>query len=69
MCAAFEDGLARLLWIGQHRGVDVDHHLVALAGGAGIEPVMQRRLRQQGQGIGLLLGPRGRFRGNVSEPC
>jgi hypothetical protein len=29
---------------------------------------MQGRLREQGQGIGPLLGRRGRFRGNVPEP-
>jgi hypothetical protein len=63
-----QDGLARLLRIGQHLGVDVDHHLVALARGAGIEAVVQGRLREQGQRIRLLLADRGRFRGNVPEP-
>jgi hypothetical protein len=43
--AVLEDRLARLLRIGQHLGVDVDHHLVALPWGAGIEAVVQRRLR------------------------
>jgi len=37
--AVLEQGLARLIRIGQHLGVDVDHHLVALARGAGIEVV------------------------------
>ncbi len=37
--AAVEHGLPRLIRIGQHLGVDVDHHLVALARGAGIEVV------------------------------
>ena len=45
----------------------MDHHLVALPRGAGIEVVVQGRFREQGQGIGLLLGHRGRFRGNVPE--
>jgi hypothetical protein len=54
--APFEDRLPRLIRIRQRRGVDVDHHLVALTRSAGIELVMQRRLRQQGQRIGLLLG-------------
>jgi hypothetical protein len=49
--AAFEDRLPRLLPIGQHRGVDVDHHLVALPRRAGIEAVVQGRLREQGQRI------------------
>jgi len=38
--AVLEDRLPRLIRIGQRRGVDVDHHLVALARGAGIEPLM-----------------------------
>ncbi|MEK7444133.1 MAG: hypothetical protein AABZ70_04690 [candidate division NC10 bacterium] len=59
--AVLEDRLARLIRIGQRLGVDVDHHLIALARGAGIEPVMEGRLREQGQRIGLLLGQRGRF--------
>ena len=36
-----EDGLAGLIRVRQHRGIDVDHHLVALARGAGIEPVVR----------------------------
>ena len=35
--AVLEDALTGLLRIGQHGGIDVDHHLVALARGAGIE--------------------------------
>jgi hypothetical protein len=57
--AVLEDGLARLIRIGERRGVDVDHHLIALARGAGIELVMERCLREKGQRIRLLLG-RGR---------
>ena len=66
--AALEDGLPRLLRISQDWGVDVDHHLVALPRSAGIEAVVQDRLREQGQGIRLLLGDWRRFRGNVPEP-
>ena len=43
----------------------MNHHLVALPRGAGIEAVVQGRLGEQGEGIGLLLGDRGRFRGNA----
>jgi hypothetical protein len=57
--AVLEDGLARLIRIGERRGIDVDHHLIALARGAGIEFVMEGRLREKGQRIRLLLG-RGR---------
>jgi len=53
--------MARLLRIGQHRGVDMHHHLVALPRRAGIEALVQGRLREQGQGIGPLLRPGGRF--------
>ncbi len=35
--AVLEHGLPRLIRIGQHLGIDVDHHLVALVRGAGIE--------------------------------
>jgi hypothetical protein len=37
--AVLEHGLARLIRIGQHLGIDVNHHLIALARGAGIEVV------------------------------
>ena len=66
--AVLEDGLARLLRLGQRLGVDVDHHLVAFARGAGIEPVLERRLRKEGQRVGLPLGQGRRFLGNVSAP-
>jgi type I restriction enzyme M protein len=49
--APFEDGLAGLLRVGQHRGVDMNHHLVPLARGAGFDPVVERRLREQGQRV------------------
>ncbi len=45
--AVLESGLARLIRIGQHRGVDMDDHLVALPRRARIEGVVQRRLRHQ----------------------
>ena len=41
----FQHGLAGLLRVRQHRRVDVDHHLVPLARRAGIDPVVERRLR------------------------
>ena len=62
-----EDRLARMLGVGQHRGVDVDHDLVALAGSPGIEPVVQRGLGQQGQGVGLLLRHRGGLSGTAAD--
>ena len=53
--AVLEDGLAGMIGVRQHRGVDVDDDLVALARGAGIDAVVEGRLGQQGQGVGLLL--------------
>jgi len=47
----------------------VDDHLVALTGGAGIEPVVQGGLGEQGERVRPLLLHRGRFRGNVSGPA
>jgi hypothetical protein len=60
-----EDGLAGLIRIREDRGVDMDDDLVALARGAGIELVVESRLREKGQRVRLLLGHRGRFRGNA----
>jgi hypothetical protein len=60
---AIEDGLARRLAIGQHRGVDVNDDLVALAWGARVEIVMERGLREKSQRVSLLLFDRGRFCG------
>ena len=48
-------GLAGGLRVRQHRGVDVDDHLVPLARRARVELVVQRALGQQPQRIGLLL--------------
>jgi hypothetical protein len=64
-CAVLEDGLAGLLRVGEDGGIDVDHYLVALGRRAGIDAVVQRRLREQGEGVRLLLDHRRRFRGNV----
>ncbi len=64
----FEDGLPRLVAIREHRGVDVDHDLVSISRGAGIDAVMQSRLGEQRQRVGLLLGHRRCFRGNVARP-
>jgi hypothetical protein len=44
----------------EDRGIDVDHHLVALARGAGVDAVVEGRLREQRQRIGLLLDHRRR---------
>ena len=41
----FQHGLAWLIWVRQHRRVDVNHYLIPLARRAGIDPVVQRRLR------------------------
>ena len=48
--------MAGLIRVRQHRGVDVDHNLVPLAGGAGIEFVMEGRLGQERQRVRLMLG-------------
>ena len=66
MRPVLQDGLAGLLRVRQRRGIHVDHHLVPLAGRAGIELVMQGRLRQQRQRVRLLLGQGRRRPGRVS---
>jgi hypothetical protein len=66
--APLEEGLAGLVRICQDLGVDMYHHLVALSRSARIEAVMQGRLGEKGQAIGLLLGDRRRLRGNVPRP-
>jgi len=53
--AVLERGLARLVRVGQHGGVHVGHHLVPLAPRAGIESLLEGRLRHQREGVGLLL--------------
>jgi hypothetical protein len=47
--------MAGLLRIREHGRVDVHHHLVPLARGAGIELLVQRCLREQRERVCLLL--------------
>ncbi len=61
----FQHGLAGLLGIREHCGVHVDHDLIALARGAGVDLAMQRGLGQQGQRVGLLLGASRRRHGGI----
>ena len=63
--AVVEDRLAGRISVRQHRRVDVDHDLVALARGAGIDSVVERRFGDEGQRVRLLLRHRGRLRRNV----
>ena len=63
----FENGLAGLLRIRQHWRIDVDHHLVPFSRRAGIEPVVKRCLREQGQRVRLLLGHRRGVRGWIGR--
>ena len=44
--AVLEDGLAGLIGVREHRGIDVDHHLISLSQGAGIDAVVEGRLRE-----------------------
>jgi len=60
-------GVGRHVGFGQDRGIDVDDDLVPLAGWPRIDPVMEDRLGEQGQRVGLPLAERRRFRGNVVE--
>ena len=41
-----EEGLAGLLRVGQNLGVHMDYHLIPLARGTGIEPVVEGALGQ-----------------------
>ena len=59
--AAFHDGLARRIGVGQDIGIDVDDDLVALARSAGVDPVVERGLGDQRQRISLLLSERSAF--------
>ena len=63
MRALLEGGLAGCIRVRQHRSVDMDHDLISLARRARIDVVVQGRLREQPQGISLLLRDGGRFRG------
>ena len=53
--AVFEHGLAGLIGVGQHRGVDVNDDLIALAGSSGIESLVQRRFGEEDERVRLLL--------------
>ena len=54
---AVENRVTSGIGIRQHDGIDVDHDLVAFSGRAGVHTVVERRLRDQGESIGLLLAP------------
>ena len=54
--AALENRLARNLRVGQHRRVDVDYDLVALARNAGFDAMVERALGEQDQRVSLFLG-------------
>ena len=43
---ALNDRLPWRIGVGEHRRVDVDYYLVALAGRAGLHPVMERGFRE-----------------------
>ena len=57
--AVLEGRLPGVIGIGEHRRIDVHHDLIALAGRAGVEVVVQRGLGEESQGVGLLLGHAG----------
>jgi len=63
--AVVEDRLTGRIGVRQHGRVDVNHDLVTLARGAGIDAVVERRFGDKGQRIRLLLRHRGRLRRNV----
>src|SRR5205823_12461773 len=44
--AVLEDRLAGLIGVGEDFGVHVDHHLVTLARGAGVDPAVEGGLRE-----------------------
>ena len=56
MPPVLEDGLAGLIRVRQRRGIDMDHHLVPLSRGSGIELMVERALGEQRQRVRLLLG-------------
>ena len=62
--AGFEDRLTWRVRVGEHLGIDVDDHLVALPRRTRINAVVERRLYDEGQGIGLLLAQRRRVVGD-----
>jgi len=65
VCSVLEDRLARCIRVREDRGIDVNHDLVPLVRCAGIHAAVKRRLRDEGQRVGLLLRHGGRFLGNV----
>ncbi len=58
--AVLEDRLTGLIGVFEDLGVDVDHYLIALARGAGVDAVVESSLREQGQRVCLLLNHRRR---------
>src|SRR5262249_29220916 len=54
----FHYRLSRLIWIRESRRVHVDDDLVAITGCARIDPLVERRLGEQGKRIGLPLRQR-----------
>ena len=68
MRAVLEHGLTGLVGIGQHRVVDVDDHLIAVGGDGVLEAVVKRGGREKRQGVGALLGRRGRIAQRVARP-
>ena len=53
--------------LSQDRRIDVDHHLIALSGCPGSDTVVQGRLGEQGQRVGLLLAEGWRVGGRILE--
>ncbi len=54
-CAVLERRLAWRVGVRQDLGIDVDDHLVALPRAPGVEALVEGRLREQGEGVRLLL--------------
>src|SRR2546430_12219626 len=63
--AALEHGLARRLGVYQHRGVDVDHDLIALAWSPRIDSPVEGCLGDQRERVRLLLLHGGCFWGTI----
>src|SRR5206468_7352704 len=63
--AALEHGLARRLGVYQHRGVDVDHDLIALAWSPRIDSPVEGCLGDQRERVRLLLLYGGCFWGTI----
>jgi hypothetical protein len=60
VAAVFQEGLARGVGLRQDWGVHVHDDLVALARRPRLQAMVQRRLGEQRQRVGLLLRPRRR---------